>query len=159
MRITFLIVIGIHGLIHLLGFAKAIGLSDVKQLTQPISKTFGVLWLLTFALIMIAAILFAFKNGYWWAIAFIAVLTSQVLIICFWQDAKFGTIANVSILMASIIGYETWSYYDVYLNDVKIGLLQKEYFTNTILTEIDIQRLPEGLRNIFVIQVVSANQK
>lgn len=146
MRIVLLLILIVHGLIHLLGFVKAFRFFDVKQLTQNISKPFGVLWILTFVLLIIATILFAFKNDYWWAIAFIAVFASQVLIIYFWKDAKFGTIANVMIFVASFIGYETWSYYEKYINDVKHSLQQKEYSQNTMLTETDIQQLPEAIK-------------
>jgi len=146
MRTAFLILVIIHGLIHLLGFVKAFGVSDVKQLTQTISKPFGVIWLLAFIFFVTAAIMFAFKNSYWWLFGFIALVTSQVLIIFFWHDAKLGTIANVIILIAAIIGYGTSSYYNKYQNDVKTGLQQKEYFQNSELTETDIQQLPEPVK-------------
>ncbi len=146
MRIIFLILIGIHGIIHLLGFVKAFELSDVKQLTIPISKPFGVAWLFVFIFFAAVAIMFAFKNSYWWLFGFIALLISQVLIIYFWHDAKFGTVVNVIILIASIIGYGTWNYYSNYQTDVKIGLQQKPYFSNSVLTEIDIQHLPEPVK-------------
>ena len=128
MRIAFLILVIVHGLIHLLGFVKAFGLSDVKQLTQTISKPFGVIWLLAFIFFVIAAIMFAFKNSYWCLFGLIALVTSQVLIIFFRHDAKFGTIANVIILIAAIIGYATTSYYSKYRNDEKTGLQQSAYF-------------------------------
>jgi hypothetical protein len=72
-----------HGLIHLLGFVKAFGLSEIKQLTQLISKLFGVFWLLAFILFVLAAIMFYFKNSYWWVFGLMAVVISQVLIIFF----------------------------------------------------------------------------
>ena len=146
MRIAFLVFVIVHGLIHLFGYVKAFGLSDVKQLTQTISKPFGVIWLLAFVFFVIAAVMFAFKNSWWWMFGFIAFVTSQVLIIFFWHDAKFGTIANVIILIVSIIGYGTWSYYGKYKNDVKTGLQQKEYFQNSELSETDIQQLPEPVK-------------
>ena len=146
MRIAFLLLVIIHGLIHLFGVVKAFGLSEVKQLTQTISKPFGVIWLLAFIFFVIAAILFAFKNSYWWLFGFIALVTSQILIVFFWYDAKFGTIANVIILIASIIGFGTWSYYKKYQTDVKTALHQKEYFQNSLLTEVDIQTLPEPVK-------------
>ncbi len=146
MRIAFLVLLIVHGLIHLLGFVKAFGLSEVKELTQSISKPFGVIWLLAFIFFIITAIMFVFKNNYWWLFGFIAVVTSQILIIFFWQDAKFGTIANGIILIASIIGFSTWNYHNKYQNDVKTALQQKEYFHNSILTETDIQLLPEPVK-------------
>jgi hypothetical protein len=146
MRIAFLVLVIVHGLIHLFGFVKAFGLSDVKQLTQTISKPFGVIWLLAFVFFVIAAVMFAFKTRWWWMFGFIAFVTSQVLIIFFWHDAKFGTIANVIILIVIIIGYGAWSYYGKYQDDVKTGLQQKEYFQNSELSETDIQQLPEPVK-------------
>lgn len=73
-------------------------------------------------------------------------MISQGLIIIFWQDAKLGTIANVIILVVSLIGFGTWSYYRKYQNDVKTSLQQKEYFKNSELTETDIQHLPEPVK-------------
>lgn len=146
MRIAFWIFIIVHGLIHLFGFVKAFGLSDVKQLTLPISKPFGVIWLLAFIFFVIAAIMFAFKHSYWWWFGFIAVVTSQILIIFFWQDAKFGTIANVIILIAAITGCATSTFYSTYQHDVKTGLQQKAYFQHSQLTETDIQHLPEPIK-------------
>lgn len=146
MRIALLVLILIHGLIHVLGFVKAFELSEVKQLTQTISKPFGVIWLLAFILFVLAAILFAFKNSNWWLFGIIALVISQVLIILFWHDAKFGTIPNVIILIASIIGYGTWNFYSRYQEEVNAGLQQKEYFQNSVLTETDIRQLPEPVK-------------
>lgn len=146
MRIAFLLLVVIHGFIHLFGFVKAFGLSEVKQLTQTISKPFGVIWLLAFLFFVIAAIMYAFKNSHWWLLALIALVTSQILIVFFWYDAKFGTIANAIILIAVVIGYGTSSYYSKYQNDVKNGLQQKTYFGNSELTETDIQQLPEPVK-------------
>jgi len=146
MRIALLVLILVHGLIHVLGFVKAFELSEVKQLTQTISKPFGMIWLLAFILFVLAAILFAFKNSNWWLFGIIALVISQVLIIIFWHDAKFGTIPNVIILIASIIGYGTWSFYSKYQEEVNTGLQQKEYFQNSVLTETDIRQLPEPVK-------------
>lgn len=146
MRIALLVLILIHGLIHVLGFVKAFELSEVKQLTQTISKPFGVIWLLAFILFVLTAILFAFKNSNWWLFGIIALVISQVLIILFWHDAKFGTIPNVIILIASIIGYGTWSFYSKYQEEVNTGLQQKAYFQESELTETDIRQLPEPVK-------------
>jgi hypothetical protein len=145
-KIFFSFLVVVHALIHLLGFVKAFGLSDVNQLTQTISKPFGVVWLLACIFFVLTAIMFVSKNTYWWSIGLLAVLISQILIIYFWQDAKFGTIANLIIFAASIFGYGTWHYYEKYKSDVKIGLQQKEYFDNSILTESDMQHLPDPVK-------------
>ena len=90
--------------------------------------------------------MFALKYNYWWFFGFIALVISQILIVFFWQDAKFGTIANGIILIAAIIGFGTWSYHNKYQNDVKTSLQHPAYIQNSLLTEIDIQTLPDPVK-------------
>jgi hypothetical protein len=46
MAVVFASFLALHGLIHLLGFAKAFGLARLPQLTQPIGPLLGLLWLM-----------------------------------------------------------------------------------------------------------------
>lgn len=48
---------------------------------------------------------FSADPNYWWYSGIVGVILSQFLILNYWSDAKFGTIANVIILLVSIIGY------------------------------------------------------
>lgn len=146
MKFFLVIVAIIHGLIHLIGFAKAFKLAEVNQLTQTISKPMGILWFVTAILFVVSAVLLFVKKDYWWALAIAGVVLSQVLIFLNWPDAKFGTIANVIILIASIIGYGTWSYYSKYQNDVKNVLQQEAHLQNSLLNETDIQHLPDPVK-------------
>ena len=98
-------IILVHGLIHFMGFAKAFNYGDMKQLTLPISKPAGIMWMLAAFLFVLSVILCLAKNGYWTLAAFPAIIISQVLITMSWQDARFGTIANVLILIAAIISW------------------------------------------------------
>lgn len=102
--ILFFIVI-IHALIHLLGFIKAFGFAEINQLTQNISKPIGILWLIALILFLAAAIQFVSNHDLWWITALAAVILSQVLIILFWHDAKFGTIPNIIILLVAIVAF------------------------------------------------------
>lgn len=99
-----------HGVIHLLGFFKAFGVSEFNAISQPISKTFGLFWFLAFLLFATTAILILIRSDYWWLSGFLALIISQVLISIYWSDAKFGTIANVIILLATIIGYSNFDF-------------------------------------------------
>jgi len=146
LRIIFLILVTVHGLIHLMGFAKAFQYAEMKQLTIAISKPVGVIWLVATLLFITSAILVLLKKDYWAIFSIAAVVISQIVIILSWHDAKFGTIANVIILIVSIIGYGTWSYYNKYQTEAKTNLQQKEYFQNSLLTEMDIQHLPEPVK-------------
>lgn len=88
-----------------MGFLKAYGLANFNQLTQFISKPIGLVWMLISFLFVTIAVLILLKREWWPYVGFIAVFLSQVLIIVFWKDAKFGTIANIIILMGSLMGY------------------------------------------------------
>lgn len=110
MRIALIILIAIHGIIHLFGFLKAFGLSEFNAISQPISKAYGMLWFLTFLLFAVTIVLNLIHLDYWWLIGLLAVVISQVLIFSYWSDAKFGTIANLIILFASIIGFSSFNF-------------------------------------------------
>ena len=110
MRIFIIIIIGIHGIIHLFGFLKAFGLFEFNAISQPISKPVGVIWLLAFILFSVTTFLLTIQSNYWWIIGFIAVLLSQFLIILYWKDAKFGTIFNLVILVSALIAFSTFNF-------------------------------------------------
>lgn len=129
-----------------MGFAYAFRYAEIKQLTIAISKPVGIIWLIATLLFIASAMLLILKKDSWYIFSFAAVIISQIVIILSWNDAKFGTIANVVILIASIIGYGTWSYYEKYQHDVENNLQQIAYFHNSQLTEIDIQNLPEPVK-------------
>ncbi len=109
-RIIFGAIIGFHGLVHVMGFVKAFGFHEIKELTQPISKSLGLIWLLTFLLFMAAVIQYLMKNQFWWLPAVIGLLISQTLVIIFWQDAKFGTVPNLVILIVSVIAFAGFAF-------------------------------------------------
>jgi hypothetical protein len=79
MRLLFSLVIIVHGLIHLLGFAKAFKYAELSQLTQEISRPSGVLWLLCALAFTAAAVLFAFKQASWWWVALPAVILFECI--------------------------------------------------------------------------------
>src|SRR5688500_16377798 len=55
MRIAFAVLIGLHGLIHLLGPTKAFGWAEVRRLRTPITPLGGALWLVAAVLLVGAA--------------------------------------------------------------------------------------------------------
>lgn len=104
MNIAFILLVLLHGLIHILGFVKAFGLAEVKQLTVPISKMLGILWLIAFLLSVALAAVFALGFPYWWALALLVATVSQVLIFSSWRDAKYGSVVNGILLIAALVG-------------------------------------------------------
>ena len=105
MTVVFAIVLVVHGLIHLLGFAKAFGLADLPQLTQPISPFLGVLWLIAAFLFLAAAGSLFVWPRWWWAIGACAIVVSMVAIVPSWADAKFGALANLIVLVGVVFGF------------------------------------------------------
>jgi hypothetical protein len=117
-RIIFLFIMLIHGLIHLMGFAKEWKIAEVKELTGKtliplggiLSKAAGILWLIASILFVASAGSFLLRKEWWWMIGLTAVIISQLLIILYWHDAKWGTIANILILFAVIVSYGKWNF-------------------------------------------------
>jgi len=111
-RSVFIVVLVLHGLIHLMGFAKAYGHAELAQLTQPISKGLGALWLLAALLLLATAGAAWFWPRGWWILGALALLVSQGVIAASWSDAKFGTVANGLLLLGVLYGFASrgpWS--------------------------------------------------
>lgn len=131
MRAIFLFLLLVHGLIHLTGFAKAFKLADIPQLTLPITRTAGALWLLAALLFITAAVLSGLQNNYWWVLAIPAVVLSQALIIGAWPDAKFGTIINVIAIAGIVLGWANWNFQGLAAQE-RLALLAAK---NTLTTD------------------------
>lgn len=142
MRIALIIIIGIHGIIHLFGFLKAFGISEFTTLSQPISKTFGLIWLLTFLLFALAIVLFILQFHYWWLSGFLAVVVSQVLIFNYWSDTKFGSIANLIILVSLIITYSSFSFKNMIAAERSEIFKSSEPVIGKVITKETISELP-----------------
>ncbi len=97
MKIVLIILLVLHGAIHLMGFVKAFDILPIKQMNEPISRAFGVIWLLTCLLCLTCVLMMLLNAKGWLVVGITATLISQTLIILSWKDAKFGTVANVII--------------------------------------------------------------
>ncbi len=142
LKIIFIIITAIHGLIHLMGFVKAYNLVEIPQLTGNISKPIGILWLITSMLFLVSGGLFLAKKEWWWLIALVAVILSQLIIIISWDDAKFGTILNIFILLVVIVSIGGYFFEQNYRKDVTNSLLRSQGVFNDVVTENDLTHLP-----------------
>lgn len=147
---VFIFVLLAHGLIHLLGFIKAFNYAEISRLTQGISKPIGILWLVTTLLFLISLILFFLGNEGWWKVAAIGIILSQILIVLSWQDAKFGTIANVIILIAVGLSWGKWQFENKYRNDIKDNLARTSELKTELLMEKDLDNLPEPVKRYLI---------
>lgn len=146
MKFVLTIILFIHGLIHFLGFAKAFHFGNMEQFAKEISKPMGLLWLFTGLLFVSASVLFIAKKDVWAILAIISAVASQLLILTVWADAKFGTIANVVILVAAIMGMAAINFEASFKSDVKVAM-KTTGNTNEILVEKDLEHLPPLIKN------------
>ena len=72
--------LGVHGLIHLMGFAKGFGYAGLSQLTQPISRVWGLAWLAAALLVTTTAVMMAVGARSYWIAGAVALLVSQAVI-------------------------------------------------------------------------------
>jgi hypothetical protein len=110
MKFLFFNMVVLHGIVNLQGFMKAFKLISTDEPVSDLgrSKLNGLLWVLASILYVGVAIFIFIKKDSWWLYAAIALLISQYLIFCNWEEARYGTIANLIILGVSFFGCATW---------------------------------------------------
>jgi hypothetical protein len=139
----FVAILLLHGLIHLMGPAKAFGVADLPQLTQPITPGMGVLWLVAALLMLATGAAIWLVPRWWWLVGLTAVVVSQAAIAGAWTDAKAGTIANVIVLSGVVFGYLAWGPSSLrarYHDDVDRGLSRVAH--PGVVTDADLAHLP-----------------
>jgi hypothetical protein len=144
MKIFGIIFIEIHAIIHLIGFLKAFKIIEFNSLNLSISKTYGILWLLAAVMFTITTFLLIFKNNYWWLFGMFAVLISQIVIVVFWNEAKYGTIINLIMLLACMFAYGNFSFANQVNTEVSqmLSKVETNQKTSTIINTIDNLPIP-----------------
>lgn len=105
MKIAIALFITVHGLIHILGFLKAFNLTNIEELTRPISKPSGIIWLITCLVFIATAVLYLAEFWLWFGFGFSGIVLSQALIFQAWKDAKFGSILNVFLGILILLSF------------------------------------------------------
>ena len=132
----------LHGLIHLLGTAKAFRWSDIEQLTRPVSRSAGIGWGIACGLFIAAGVLHWGASRLSWLPLLPALVLSQVLIFFQWSDAKAGTLPNLILLVVAISSCAHWRYYQSFSRDVQAAQQQAPVYASGKLSEQDIAPLP-----------------
>jgi hypothetical protein len=148
-RLALALLLALHGAIHLLGFAKGMALADVEALKQPISRLGGALWLAAAVLFLAAAVLLYAAPGRWWIPALPALLLSQGLILGAWSDARFGTLANIVILVplaVTLLGMSPWSLASEFRREARKRPSAPAAAPGDVVTEADLAPLPPPVR-------------
>jgi uncharacterized protein DUF6544 len=125
--------LAVHGLIHLMGFAKGFGMALV--------------WLVAALVMLATAVMLLIGARGWWLVGACALMLSQAVIVSSWRDAWAGTIANVVLLVAVVYGSGTegpWSFRARFERDVAQRLGQP--IEMPVVTEHDVAHLPEPVK-------------
>lgn len=151
MKYFLIILLLVHGTIHLIGFVKYVNPAAVTQITHSISKGAAVVWLATAALFILSAIGYYLKTDWWFITAIAAVAISSILIVSVWSDARFGTIANVVILIAAIAGTGACIFKNRYISDVQAAFTAVNETSDSVLpaeviTDESIASLPDPVQ-------------
>ncbi len=94
---------------------------------------------------MVTGIFYWLKADAGWITSLPAILVSQYLISIHWQDAKFGTIANIALLIIALTGFANWKFKNTYLIKRKEGFDLKSTPVD-LLTQQDLLPLPLIIR-------------
>jgi hypothetical protein len=136
-----------HGVLHFLGAVEGFGVAPVSALTEPVSRGAGVGWLVAGVGMLLTAGMLAGGSSIWWAAGHSSVVLSQAMILTSWSDARFGTVANVVVLMAAACGLATqgpWSLRAEYRRRVRERLGSGP--SPALVTDADAARLPDPVR-------------
>jgi hypothetical protein len=140
------VVLVLHGLIHLFGAVKGFGWANVSVLNQPIGPAVGAAWLAAGTLVVVAAVLMAVRTRWWWVVGAVAAVASQWVIFTSWNDAKVGSVANVILLAAVVYGYAAYgprSHRAEYRRRVATALAAP--VPDSVVAEADLATLPHAV--------------
>jgi hypothetical protein len=99
------VVMAIHGLIHLLGAAMGFGWAETTTPEEEVGTAGGVAWLVAAGLVLAASAMLALRARPWWIVTAVAAVVSEAVILTSWGPAKAGTAANLLLLIAAGYGY------------------------------------------------------
>lgn len=150
MRILLFILILVHGLIHLMGFAKAFQLARLDQLSMPVSRFSGLIWGLSAFLLVAAAVLYLFWLNAWWIPGTVGVLLSTGLILNYWKDSKWGMIPNLVLMTVLFVAVAGYFFRHRFVKDARHVLSTLDSRPGNPLTLEDLAGLPDAVKNYIV---------
>lgn len=140
-------------MIHLMGFAKEWNLGPdgrflgktIIHLSENTSKFAGVLWFITCMLLLVATYGYYSRKDWFWIVGIAGIVISQMLIILYWPDAKWGTIANVILLVLIVFAAGRFEFNRMVKKEVD-NLVSSSSGDNTIISKEEIAILPEIIK-------------
>ena len=149
MRLLFTILLLLHFLIHTIGFAKAFHWIESPAGTTTISGAQGFLCLLVSILLILSIIYFNRKNHLWILLSLVVIIISQVVILLNWEDAKYGSIINLVILIVAIISIAGWKF-ETRFKEEKVAAILNSPSAGGIISNKDLEHLPALVRNYII---------
>jgi hypothetical protein len=140
------VVLVLHGVVHLFGAVKGFGWADVSVLKEPIGPALGAAWLAAGTLVVMAAVLLVARVRWWWIVGAVAAVASQWVILTSWNDAKAGSVDNVILLAAVVYGYAARgprSFRAEYRRRVATALGAP--MPDAVVSEADLATLPQAV--------------
>jgi hypothetical protein len=120
-RVALAVVLALHGLAHLVGFAGSWHLSsEIPYKTTVLAgrldlgdagiRAVGVFWLIAAIVFVVAAIAAVADRGWWLPVAVGVSIASFVLSVIAWPDSRIGVALNLVILIMLVTGdrFEWW---------------------------------------------------
>lgn len=142
MKLAISLLLTIHGGIHVLGFIKAIRPDAVPMLRRDLSLPVGVMWLVVGDWLVLTAVLYQIDYAKWWVPAAIGVVCSQLLIVASWSDAKWGTTANLVLLLPVLLQFAQQRFRERFSTAVAQAFLSGSGRDTALLRDTDMARLP-----------------
>ena len=99
MKTLLFLFIVLHGVIHLLGLVKSLGLWAPPGYEVPVGTESAILWGLAGLLMWVFGLLYLMGSPWQVWAGLLAMALSQGLIIGAWSDARWGTLANLLVFL------------------------------------------------------------
>jgi hypothetical protein len=147
MYCVLIILILLHGTIHLFGFLKAFDIVEFENISKAVSKGFGLVWFLASISFVTTAIMLILDSDNWWIVCLLVIIISQFLIINHWADTKFATVINIALLIPIFVAFSTQSFKAIVEDEIK------SMYSNQTPTKFDsfsqekFNALPPPVRN------------
>jgi hypothetical protein len=144
-----ILILLIHGLLHVLGFASTFDIITPRQKWLTVTKSHqvfaGVAWLFTGLLFILAAALFYIEWEFFWLILLPAFIFSQVLIVLYWSLDKYGTVINMIVLVVIMVSTGSYSFDQKALHEIE-ALKREIRHPHDIVSEERIENLPSVVK-------------
>lgn len=128
MKILFLVLILLHAGIHFIGLRKA--------------TPFGWLWVVTGILLVLFAYLYFSNAKYAWLPGIVAILISQWLILSNWNEARYGSLLNLLLLVLVVVEFGAFRMLKKFDRLVESGFNAPATNLSQLITEADMMHLP-----------------